>query len=1056
VSSGHAVPVNRVYPNARAMELDLLSEAGVRELEGWNRTDVEYGPVRRVHEVFEEWAERAPGRVAVAMEGEELSYGELERKANRVAWRLRDLGVGPEEKVGISVERSLEMVVAVLGVLKAGGAYVALDPAFPRERVEHMARDAGVEVVLTQERLRGEAPEGTREVVCLDGEGWEAWPEVRPAVEVGGENLVYVIYTSGTTGVPKGVAAHHRGLSNVVEYARRVFGVGEESRLLQLGSLSFDMSVLELFMALTGGGRLQLVRSGQELSGPALGELLRREGITNLQIPPSLLDLVPAGVYPELRTVALGAEACPAELVERWGKGRRLLNCYGPTELTVFACDKHEWGGYRAEQGPPPVGGPIANMRAYVVDEGCRAVPVGVAGELLMGGVQVTRGYLGKAGLTAERFVPDPFGSEPGGRLYRSGDVARWSAGGELEFLGRRDEQVKVRGFRVELGEVETVLRRHPGVRECVVTARDGGNGTRRLVAYLVGEKVGVGELRRHLGERLPEYMVPGAYVWLEAMPLSPTGKVDRRALPEPEGRPELEVEYEAPRNEVEGVLAGIWGEVLGVERVGVRDNFFELGGDSILTMQVVTRARRAGLELGVRQLFQAQTVATLAALTRTAAAPAEDRPLAASGPVPLTPIQARYLHQEPAEPSHYNMSLLLELAAELDESLLGRALRAVLERHDALRLRFRRAGTGWEQRYAEGGWEVALERLPLGGRELARVAAEVQRTLDLERGPVLRTLLLQHADGRRWLLLLAHHLVVDVVSWRVLLEELGHAFGQLERGEPVRLGARTTAYGEWARRLAESATGERMEAELERWAEAASAPASLPLDLDVGGNTMGSAREHLVELGEERTHRLLRELPRTTGARVNEVLLAALVSTLSRWTGAAEQRVEVVGHGREELFEGVDVSRTVGWFETGHPLAATPGASAGEALRAVREALRRVPGHGIGYGVLRHLGRPEVRERLGRQGWSDVRFNYVGRFEEAAGAGERWRLADLSPDSVVSPLLERTHLLDVMAMVREGRLRTTWTYSENRHRRETIERLAAAFAARLDDLIGR
>jgi non-ribosomal peptide synthase protein (TIGR01720 family) len=545
--------------------------------------------------------------------------------------------------------------------------------------------------------------------------------------------------------------------------------------------------------------------------------------------------------------------------------------------------------------------------------------------------------------------------------------------------------------------------------------------------------------------------------VWLEAMPLTPTGKVDRRALPEPEGRPELEVAYEAPRDEMEGVLAGIWGEVLRVERVGVHDNFFELGGDSILTMQVVAGARRAGLELSVRQLFQGQTVAGLATLARRPApAPPRERPLAVSGAVPLTPIQATYFELEPPEPSHYNMSLLLELAPELDEALLETALRAVLERHDAVRLRYRRAGPSWEQRYADGAWEVGLERVTLGGRDLGGVVAELQRSLDLERGPVMRTLLLEHGDGRRWLLLLAHHLVVDVVSWRILLEDLRHAYGRLERGEEVRLGARTSTYGEWARRLERWAGSDELEAELERWAGAAEAVSALPLDLEVGGNTVGSAREHLVELGEERTRELVQEVPRRTGARVNEVLLAALACALGDWTGEGEQRFEVVGHGREELFEDVDVSRTVGWFETGHPLVVRTGGSAEEALRAVRDELRRVPGHGIGYGVLRHLGRPEARERLSRQGASEVRFNYVGRFEEGAGAGERWRLADLSPGSVVSPLLVRPHLLDVMAMVREGRLRTAWTYSANRHATATVERLAASFAARLDQLIGR
>ncbi|HMK71848.1 MAG TPA: amino acid adenylation domain-containing protein, partial [Myxococcaceae bacterium] len=756
-------------PGQRVGELEMPGAEERRELVvGWNATRAGYPRERTVVELFEEQARRAPGARAAVFEGEALTYAELNGRANQLARRLRELGAGPERVVGLCVERSLELVVGVMGVLKAGAAYLPLDPSYPQERLRFMVEDAGVELLVTGAGQasalgfdEGRVVRLGEEALC--GLGREDLPR-----QAGPEHLAYVIYTSGSTGRPKGVGLEHRGLCNLAAAQAAAFGLGAQSRVLQVASLSFDASVWEVVMALTRGASLHLVKQEVLLSTEELCGAIEREGITTATFPPSLLGTLPAErLAGRLGTVVVAGEAFPRELAVRWAPGRRLFNAYGPSETTVCATI-HRCSGEEASS--PPIGRPIANTQVYVLDGRLEPVPVGVAGELYIGGEGVARGYLKRPGLTAERFVPDPFG-EAGGRLYRTGDLARRRADGCVEFLGRLDHQVKVRGFRVELGEIETALGQHARVREAVVVARGDGPGEKQLVAYTVGEAT-AGELRAHLRDRLPEYMVPSAFVALAAMPLSPNGKVDRKALPAPErGRGR---EYQAPRTETEKALAEIWARVLGVERVGLQDNFFELGGDSILSIQVIAQARQRGLRLSPRQLFEHQTVEALAAVA-VAGERVEAEQGLVTGRLPLTPIQAWFFEQELAEPHHFNQSVVLEVEAGFRWELLGPAMERLLAHHDALRLRFARREGRWEQEIAERDGHEVVERVEVAGlsegerrRVLEARGEALQGSLSLEQGPLVRVAYFDAGPGERGrLLLVVHHLAVDGVSWR-------------------------------------------------------------------------------------------------------------------------------------------------------------------------------------------------------------------------------------------------------------------------------------------------
>ncbi len=1050
-----------VEPDRPVSALPVLSKDEKRRMVAeWNQTQAPYPDQACFHHLFAAQAARTPDAPAVTFEGQSLTYAQLERRANQLAHHLRARGVGPETLVGVCVERSLPMIVAILGVMKAGGAYLPLDPAYPQERLAFMLADARPALVLTQERLASGLPVGQVPLLRLDAD----WPTIAQGSEsppksgATPDNLAYVIYTSGSTGRPKGVLVPHRGLCNVSQAQVQTFDVRPGDRVAQFSSLNFDASIFEIVMALRSGAALCLGTADTLAPGPPLGQFLRDRAITHLTIPPSSLAAVPPRPLPELRVVAVAGEACPADLVERWGQGRRFFNLYGPTETSIWATATECEAGV----GSPPIGRPIPNLQVYVLDPKLRPVPVGVPGELVVGGVGVARGYLDRSGLTAERFVPDPFGGEPGARLYRTGDRVRYRPDGTLEFLGRLDHQVKLRGFRIELGEIEAVLAQHPAVGEALVLLR-GDDGRQRLVVYhrlSEGAEPPARELRAFLGKQLPDYMIPAAFVPLETWPLTPNGKVDRGALPDPAeaclGRSET---YVAPRDWTEETLTAIWAELLRVERVGVHDNFFELGGDSILSIQMATRAGQAGLTLTPRQVFQHQTVAELAQVAGTAPKVRAEQGVV-SGPVPLTPIQRWFFEHQLPRPAHWNQAVMVELPERLEPAGLKEALSALLAHHDGLRLRYRQTSDGWQQVNAAPGDPAPFESVDLGpvppDEQPARLeakVAEAQASLDLVGGPLTRLIYVDLGEGEpARLFWTVHHLAVDGVSWRILIHDLLTAYHQLVEGGPVSLPAKTTSFKAWAERLGQYAQSAEVAAQADYWLDPARQQvAPLPRDGD-GPNLEGDTQIVSLNLGRDETQFLLHQVPASGRARVDEALIAPLVQTLVEWSGESKWLLDLEGHGREPLFEDVDLSCTVGWFTTLFPVLLDMGSAQRPETRLERVVaqLRAVPGRGLGYGLLRYLREdPQLAPRLAGLPQAQVNFNYLGQFLMGDLA-----LAPESVEPLRDPCAPRRYLIEVDAQIVAERLRVDWVYSPAVHEPETAEGLAARYRESLLALI--
>jgi amino acid adenylation domain-containing protein/non-ribosomal peptide synthase protein (TIGR01720 family) len=1032
-------------PDRLISRLPILTDAEQRELlEVCNDTDRDV-PLGTLPVLVEEQVAKSPDAPALMFDGGELSYAELNAQANRLAYLLISRGAGPEQVVALALPRSVDIVVAQLAVTKAGAAFLPIDPAYPAERIAFMLDDARPVLLLTRADVVPAVADSVT-LVVLDEPGVVAalgsMPDTDPTdadrlAPLRLSNAAYVVYTSGSTGRPKGVVISHSGLASFSAAEVDRFAVHPGDRVLQFSSPSFDASVLELCMSLPAGAALVVPPAGP-LVGEHLAQVLAARGITHALIPPVALATVSPADVPDFRTVIVGGDACSAALVNRWAPDRHMINAYGPTESTVVTT----WSNPLTAGQAPLIGRPIWNTQVYVLDRNLRPVPVGVHGELYVAGSGLARGYLNRPGLTASRFLANPFGPL-GSRMYRTGDVVRWTAGGELEFVGRADEQVKIRGFRIELGEIESVLQRHPEVNDAVVAVRQENSGHKRLVAYLVQasatQTLSTTALREFLGQELPEYMVPSAFVALDALPLSPNGKVDRRSLPDPGPLPELEAQYVAPGSPIEATLAGIWADVLGLERIGVRDNFFELGGDSILSIQVVARARQAGLRLVTKDLFRHQTIAALAPVVTMVQETTGERP-AVVGAVPLTPIQRWFFEAGRANPHHFNQSHLVELTDELDERALGRALDALLVQHDALRMRFEQVDGRWQQRNAPVEPMITLHKCELPDLSepewyaaMEKVADEIHASFDLGSGPLLKVVLFVSAGPwRPYLFLVAHHLVVDGVSWRILLDDLDTAYQQSARGELIDLGAKTTSFRDWSVRLGEYVTAGELDGELEHWVRALEGP-QLPVDQAPPVLRM-PARVISTVLSRQDTETLVRGAPSAYRTRINDILLAAFAWALSRWTGRQRVSIDLEGHGREEIFADVDLSRTVGWFTSMFPVAldvqCADEPNWRNVIKSVRRQLRAIPRNGFGYGALRYLGSPAVRELLSARGGNrEIGFNYLGQWD--ARAHEEDRSLFVATHSSIGqdhdPADRAEHLLEVVGEVGDGQLGFSW-----------------------------
>ncbi len=1040
----HALEYCLKNPETRLNEIPLTSpEYRQTVLDCWNATDVSYERPDDYPSFFREAARRFPDEKAVVFGDTVYSYRKLDDASDRLAGALRKRGIGRGSFVPILLPRCAEILVAEIGVMKSGAAFVPIDPDYPSRRIEQMIENCSASIVLDMETLN-----------TLQKEENPA-PDFEPVV---GNDLAYVLYTSGSTGTPKGVLIEHAGLVNLIRGKCRVHGIDRTDRVAVCHSFAFDVSVFHLLAGPTQGAEIHILNDYCRKDVDILGRYLRDHSITRLHLPTKFGEIFSASPQSEtLKTLWLGGEAltkpCPVG-------NTAVYNSYGPTEVTIHAteCRVDDFAASSF-----PIGRPLDNIRAYILDESDLLCPLGMPGELCLSGIQVARGYLGLDEMSAEKFVANPLfradrDPAPHARMYRTGDLAFRLPDGRIEFVGRRDAQVKIRGFRIEPGDIESALSANPALSAACVIVRPDQGGQPVLIAYYVPKILGDSEvdetsLRSRLSEQLPSYMIPSYFVRLEEMPISTNGKIDRRRLPDPSWS-DRQHDYVPPATEIETLLVDIWREILGSESVGVRDNFFVLGGDSIKAIQVQARLRAAGFGLSTIDLFHHPTIRELAPRTQTLRIKAEQGPIV--GDISLTPIQRRFFaHSDRQNQFHQSIRLAFRRNSRIDPEMLNTVLRALVEKHDMLR-----AAYPYDSEYPFGRRQSvrnvdsdALFEIRFIENETE--ISEVQSSVDITTGPLLYALI-RRVETAEELWLVAHHLVVDGVSWRILIEDLNTAYQQLESGRPIFLPPKSDSFRRWSEAVEVYAGKPSLLREFPFWKrclDQCSQAIPLPISrtLPSGQRRTGQIELLCVETDDNR----LRQACAAYHGEMNDLLLAVLVRAVARWSGVEERSespvaVTLEGHGREPVVGPLDLSRTVGWFTSTFPVVFSIADDPGRQIVAVKETLRRLPHKGIGFDVLRFM-----TDRLPTPtNPPSILFNYLGRFESGNGTTETaFTPLGFGTGADVDPEYPIRQPLTCNALTLDETLRFEFAWHPAEFERSEIDRFGTIFKETVDEI---
>ncbi|MEL6928913.1 MAG: amino acid adenylation domain-containing protein [Cyanobacteria bacterium J06600_6] len=1094
-------------------EIAYLDDTEKKQLvEGFNQSQINIPQDVCLHQLFEERAKLTPDVPALVYQQQELTYTELNTRVDTLANYLQSLGVKAETKIGVMCDRNLEMIVALLAILKAGGCYIPLDPKYPQQRLNYILEDTQLNILLTETKYQNELSDRKLTLINLNpsptsptspatcgtepnGSDRRRGLRLRSSSPTTGDflsralganapcpcpalsaphpnNLAYIIYTSGSTGKPKGVAITHKSAVTLCHWAKDTFSEAQLSGVLASTSICFDLSVFEIFVTLSCGGAIILAENALGL--PSLNPAVP---ITLINIVPSAArELVRINAIPKtVNTVNLAGEALPKDLVDKLYQLphiKQVYNLYGPSEDTTYST----FTLTQAEDNKPPsIGRAIANTQTYILDKYLQPLPIGVPGELYLGGDGLARGYYNRGDLTAEKFVPNPFdkvASIPSPApsaspaplceavsfraapfLYKTGDLARYLPNGEIEYLGRIDNQIKLRGFRIELGEIETVLASHPDVETAIVINRE-----KRLVAYLVmskGERLfAPTELKSYLQTQLPEYMIPGAFVVLDRFPLTPNGKIDKKSLPDPElNRSELAAEITIANTETEAKLVKIWQELLGRSEIGTRDNFFALGGDSILAIQVIAKASQVGIQLTPKNLFQYQTIALLARVAQDKQQTVVEQGVI-TGEVLLTPIQHWFFAQELQDPHHWNQSVWLEASQVLQRDILEIAIAKLLQHHDGLRLSFHQTESGWQQINNDNNLPMPLVEINLAEysaavqeSEILKSANQLQASFSLESAPLIKIALFRLGNDRAdRLLIIAHHLIIDGVSWRIILEDLVTIYQQLADGQEILIPPKTTAWQRWAKELQQLD----LSAELDYWVK--QKDRSSQESPSYIAATVAESQVMAIALSEEETRQLLTEVSNVYQTQINDILLTALIQTWRTLYDKNSLLIELESHGREDIFNDIDISRTVGWFTTIYPLVLNLNTTdIATNIKSVKEQVRSIPNKGISYGILRYLNQKPTLCDFPK---ALIRFNYLGQIDNLFTQDKLFQPLSESTGNMRSLRDKRTCAIELESVVRNGQLKLSWIYDNANFSDREIEDITQTYLTKLQQII--
>ncbi len=1037
-------------PNGFLKDIDILPEKEKEKLLlKFNRTDVEIRRNVTVHELIEESAERFPDKTAVVYKDDRLSYRELNERANRLAHKLRGLGVKPDDRIGVLVDRSYDMITGPLAVLKAGAAFVPIDPQYPADRINYILSDSSCPLLLTQPHLAEKIKPSVMTIDMTDPANYSGDGK-NPALINNDQNLAYLIYTSGSTGLPKGSMIEHHSLVNICLYYQKNHQITELDNFAKYVSFGFDASIVEIFPALVSGSALFVIPEELRLSPAGLNEYFEANNITMVIFPtPFGEQFMTLTDNKSLRWMELGGDKLKVFKKHKY----TVVNGYGPTECTVCATD------FAVENLVEniPIGKPVYNTKIYIMDRYGKLTPAGIPGELCIAGAGVGRGYLGREELTREKFTANPF--EPGKKMYKTGDLARWLPDGNIEFMGRIDQQVKIRGFRIELGEIESAVKKIHGIKDCVVIDRDDSGGNKYLCGYYTaGEALDTNVMRKELAAFLPDYMIPSCFLKIDEIPFTTHGKVDKKALPVPkQSALTSEEAYVPPGNAMEEILARIWQEVLKCGRVGIHDNFFSLGGDSIMSIQVVARACAEGLNITAAQILKNPTIAALATKIQVKPSQRVDMgPL--SGDLPLTPIQKWFFENQFTNFNHFNQPFLFKLKTRCRKETIEKILNVIVDHHDCLRLRLKNEGGEWSQRYKKAGEDpVVVETIDLrdlsaekASAAITETCSKIQGSLNISEGPIIKAALFTgHADGQERLFIAVHHIGIDMVSWRIIIEDFHALYDKITAGEEPVLTVKTSSYRQWAEVLGKF---EVSAAAKKHWAQTLEEAPKTPAEYK--RSSFGKMKDHKVSLDAAQTELLINSVPAAYGTKINDILLSALLVAFNRAAGAASLLVNLEGHGREEIPEDMNISRTVGWFTSVFPvhLKSSALSDMGATIKSVKEILRSVPDSGLSYGVLRYLSADAEKFRSLEK--KTVGFNYLGRIDSSVLDGKLLCGAPESTGAFMAPENGVINLLDINCFVAGGELVMDFGYSTDIWGRETIAAIAENYMGALKEMI--